>query len=405
MNVLGSTRTRHRRRLGRTVTAGMTTAAALLVSFAGVSGASVAHKAAPAAAKGDLTAAQVATLTSTLAKATKPSRFIAAGPAFSAKSLKGKVLFFAQDSTANNQFGASFLGGVENAAAAAGLVFQQGNGDGSIAQTDAIIENAVNQKVGVILTSDILDSTIGPGLEAAKAAGIPVIESFIGDPHAPTAQEKSFGIFADATYCYSCTGKLAADYEILKKGGKFDSIVQQTPGSPPSDAAALGWTESVKEYCPKTCKISDDNFTLGSNYIQQFQSGDQVAAQNPAVNVMWDVYDFQMGYALPELQAAGASSRIDLLSENADLAQMQEMDQGTSVKVDVGNPVAWDGWAAVDEALRALKGLKAVANEDTPVRLFDVANVKTIDLSLNPADWYGSATYGNDYEKLWGVKS
>jgi ribose transport system substrate-binding protein len=382
----------------------MTVAAALLVSFSGVSSASVAHRATPAAAKGDLSAAQVASLTSILTAAVKPSHWIAGGPAFNAKSVKGKVLFFAEDSTSENQFGASFLGGVQDAAAAAGLVFQDGNGDGSVSQTDAIIENAVNQHVGVILTSDILDSTIGPGLLAAKAAGIPVIESFIGNPHAPTAQEKSFGIFADATYCYSCTGNLAADYEILKKGGKFDSVVQQTPGSPPSDEAALGWKQSVDKYCPKTCKISYDNFTLASNFVQQFQSGDQVAAQNPAVNVMWDVYDFQMGYALPELQAAGASKRIDLLSENADLAQMQEMAQGTSVKVDVGNPVAWDGWAAVDEALRALKGMKAVANEEVPVRLFDVANVDSINLNLNPADWYGSATYGLDYERLWGVK-
>jgi ribose transport system substrate-binding protein len=160
----------------------------------------------------------------------------------------------------------------------------------------------------------------------------------------------------------------------------------------------------VKTYCPKTCKITDDNFDLGTNYVQQFQSGDQVAAQNPAINVMWDVYDFQMGFALPILNAAGASNRIDLLSENADLAQMQEMAQGTAVKVDVGNPVAWDGWAAVDEALRAIKGLPAVANEEVPVRLFDVANVGSINLNLNPAAWYGAATYGLDYEKLWGLK-
>jgi ribose transport system substrate-binding protein len=381
----------------------LTVAAALSVSLTGVSSASVAHRAMPAG-KGNLSAAQVASLTSILTAAAKPSHFIAAGPAFNAKSAKGKVLFFVQDTASNNQFSASFLSGVQNAAAAAGLVFQTGNGNGSVSQTDAVMEQAVSQHVAVLLTSDILDSTIAPGLQAAKAAGIPVIESFIGDPHAPTAQEKSFGIYADATYCYSCTGKLAADYEILKKGGKFNSIVQQTPGSPPSDAAAKGWSESVKTYCPKTCKITDDNFDLGTNYVQQFQSGDQVAAQNPAVNVMWDVYDFQMGFALPILNAAGASNRIDLLSENADLAQMQEMAQGTAVKVDVGNPVAWDGWAAVDEALRAIKGLPAVANEQVPVRLFDVENVGSINLNLNPAAWYGAATYGLDYEKLWGLK-
>ncbi len=83
---------------------------------------------------------------------------------------------------------------------------------------------------------------------------------------------------------------------------------------------------------------------------------------------------------------------------------MQEMAQGTAVKVDVGNPVAWDGWSAVDEALRALKHMPPIANEEVPVRLFDVSNVKSVNLNDNPANWYGTATYGLDYEKLWGLR-
>jgi ribose transport system substrate-binding protein len=128
-----------------------------------------------------------------------------------------------------------------------------------------------------------------------------------------------------------------------------------------------------------------------------------VAAQNPKVNAIFPVYDYQMAYMLPELAAASASSRINLLSENADLAQMQELEQGTAVKVDVGNPVEWDGWAAVDEALRAVKGLPAVADEKLPVRMFDTDNIKSINLTANPASWYGGSDYQADYQKLWGV--
>jgi ribose transport system substrate-binding protein len=71
--------------------------------------------------------------------------------------------------------------------------------------------------------------------------------------------------------------------------------------------------------------------------------------------------------------------------------------------VDVGNPVEWDGWAAMDQALRAIMKLAPVVNEKTPVRLFDTANVKSIDLTANPASWYGGANYAQDYEKLWGL--
>ena len=37
-----------------------------------------------------------------------------------------------------------------------------------------------------------------------------------------------------------------------------------------------------------------------------------------------------------------------------------------------------------------------------PVRMFDTDNITSIDLTANPATWYGGASYQADYEKLWG---
>jgi hypothetical protein len=162
-------------------------------------------------------------------------------------------------------------------------------------------------------------------------------------------------------------------------GRAHKSVLQQFPGQQPSDATAEGWIDTLKKYCASSCTTSDDNPTFGAQTVQQIQSGAQVAAQHSSVNAIFPVYDYQMAYMLPELKAASAQNRINLLSENADLARMQEMMHGTSVKVDVGNPVAWDGWAAMDEALRALKGLPAVEDGQLPVRLFDTDNIKSIN--------------------------
>jgi ribose transport system substrate-binding protein len=265
------------------------------------------------------------------------------------------------------------------------------------------VENAVTAHASVIILLAIVPSTIATGLQKAKAAGIPVIETFIGNPQLPSAADKALGVYADATYDYSRTGELAAEWEITQTGGKIKSVVQQFPGQPPSDATAKGWIDTLNKYCASTCTSSNDNLTVGAQTVQQIQSGAQVAAQDSSVNAIFPVYDYQMGYMLPLLTAASASGRVNLLSENADLAQMQEMLQGTPVKVDVGNPVEWDGWAAVDEALRALKGLAPVADEQLPVRLFSVDNIKSIDLSANPSAWFGASDYQADYEKLWGV--
>jgi ribose transport system substrate-binding protein len=352
-------------------------------------------------AAGDLSAAQVTSLKAALAAAVKVPHWEAGGPAISAKGMAGKTVFLLNDSS--NQFTTSFNAGVAAAAKALGMKFTTGNGNSVATQDVQAIDNAVTAKVAVIILLAQTPATLASGLVKAKAAGIPVIETFIGDPSLPSAADKALGINADATYCYSCTGKLAAEYEILKTGGKVDSVVQQFAGSPPSDATAAGWKQAIEQYCPKTCSVKYDDVTMGANTVQEIQSGTQVAAQNPKVNAIFPVYDYQMAYMLPELQAANAANRIDLLSENADQAQMQEMASGDAVKVDVGNPVEWDGWAAMDQALRAIMKLAPVVNEKTPVRLFDTANVKSIDLTANPASWYGGANYAQDYEKLWGL--
>jgi ribose transport system substrate-binding protein len=349
-----------------------------------------------------LTATQLSSIKADLKAAEGVPSWKAGGASLDASSLAGKKAFLL--GTPANQFAQSFITGVTEAFKSVGMSVTVGGSPNNVSsQLVQDLENAVHAHVSVIILMANAPSSIATGLQAAKAAGIPVIETFIGNPALPSAADQALGVYADATYPYSRTGQLAAEWEIAQTGGKINSVVQQFAGQPPSDATAAGWNAALKQYCPSTCSSSSDNVTFGAQTVQQIQSGTQVAAQNKQVNAIFPVYDYQMAYMLPELAAASASDRIDLLSENADLAQMQELAQGTSVKVDVGNPVEWDGWAAVDEALRALKGLPAVADEQLPVRMFDTGNIKSIDLTANPATWYGGATYQSDYEKLWGV--
>lgn len=355
-----------------------------------------------AGSSGALSAKALSTIKADLKAAEGVPTWKAGGPAFNAAGLAGKKAFLL--GTPLNQFAESFIAGVTDAFKSVGMtVTVAGSADSVTSQEVQDIENAVHAHVSVIILLAVMPSSIATGLQEAKAAGIPVIETFIGNPQLPSAADKALGVYADATYPYSRTGELAAEWEIAQTGGKVNSVVQQFAGQPPSDATAAGWNEALHKYCPDTCSVSYDNVTMGSQTVEQIQSGAQVAAQNPSVNAIFPVYDYQMAYMLPELAAASATTRIDLLSENADLAQMQELAQGTSVKVDVGNPVGWDGWAAVDEALRALKGLPAVKNEQLPVRLFDTGNIKSINLKANPATWYGGAGYQADYQKLWSV--
>ena len=70
--------------------------------------------------------------------------------------------------------------------------------------------------------------------------------------------------------------------------------------------------------------------------------------------------------------------------------------------MDAGEDLAWVGWAAMDQAFRAVAGVSAVPNEHTPLRVFDRGNVA--DAGTPPAvdRGYGNA-YVAGYERLWGV--
>jgi ribose transport system substrate-binding protein len=355
-----------------------------------------------AAGSGSVSAKDLSAIKADLKAAEGVPSWKAGGASFDSSGLAGKKAFML--GTPTNQFAESFITGVTAGFKSVGMSLSvAGSPDSVTSQEVQDLENAVHAHVSVIILLAIVPSSIATGLQAAKAAGIPVIETFIGNPQLPSAADAALGVVADATYPYSRTGQLAAEWEIAQTGGKINSVVQQFAGQPPSDATAAGWEQALKQYCPGSCSSSENNVTQGAQTVQQIQSGAQVAAQNHSVNAIFPVYDYQMAYMLPELTAAQASSRINLLSENADLAQMQELAQGTSVKVDVGNPVEWDGWAAVDEALRAVKKLPAVKDELLPVRMFDTDNIKSIDLKANPGSWYGGADYQADYQKLWGV--
>jgi hypothetical protein len=82
---------------------------------------------------------------------------------------------------------------------------------------------------------------------------------------------------------------------------------------------------------------------------------------------------------------------------------MQAIAAGEQV-IDVGNPTVWDGWGAIDAALRAILGTD-VPVEAAPSRLFDSENIKSIDLKADPGTWYGSTDYRLEFKKLWGVSA
>jgi ABC-type sugar transport system substrate-binding protein len=300
-------------------------------------------------------------------------------------------------------FQTTLANGAKAAAAAAGVSITVADGASQTAQDIQLLENAIQQKFDGILLGESVPSTLAPALRQAKAANIPVVSLLYGDPGAVlTPQNRTLSVVADSTYCYTCSGALAADEAISKTGGNVNAVVITSVGAVLSTDIQNGFEGEIAKYCPKTCTVKVDEVSL-SDIAQAVTTAAQVGAQDSKVNTMFPGVDFMVSYITPVLKTAHADGRISVISTNADLAPMQNMDQGGAVKGDVGNPVAWDSWGAMDQILRVLKGLPPSANENLPIRLFAPSNIKSISLNQSVSTWFGPTDYVTQYKTLWGV--
>ena len=354
------------------------------------------------AARGSLTASQTSELAALLKTAEGPAPWIAPGPAVDVKSLAGKKIFALID-LQSVPFQTTLANAIKAAAAAASISVTVGDG-GFVATHDIqLLQNAVHDKYDAIILGEAVPATVAPALREAKAAGIPVVSLLYGDPGAViTSENAALNVVADSTYCYTCSGAVAADQAIYATGGKVNAVVITDVGTELSTDIQKGFLGEIAKYCPTTCKTKVDEVQT-SNVAQAVTSAAQVAAQDSSVNVIFPGVDFMVAYITPVLKAAKADKRIMVLSTNADLAPMQTMAAGGSVKADVGNPIGWDAWGAVDQAYRAMAKMPPAADEKPPIRIFTPENVTSIDLTKDADGWYGPVDYKAEYKKLWGV--
>ena len=145
------------------------------------------------------------------------------------------------------------------------------------------LENAVNAHVSVIILlarRAVVDRHRAAG---AKAAGIPVIETFIGNPAAPLRgrqgarrlRGRHLPLLADRA-----AGRRMGDRADRRQGQLRGAAVRR-PAAVRRHRGGLGrGAEAVLPERP--ARPADDNVTFGAQTVQQIQSGTQVAAQNPA---------------------------------------------------------------------------------------------------------------------------
>ncbi|MEV8632293.1 sugar ABC transporter substrate-binding protein [Streptosporangium sp. NPDC051023] len=327
-----------------------------------------------------------------------PVRFTFDGPAFDASAARGKTVHWIA-TTGDLPFTKAVFGGFEAAAREAGLKVIFFDGRGQTSEQLRGVQQAVAAKADLIVLQSIPVALMGAGVDAAKQAGIPIVEAFNADSAAPTSP----GATASVSFAYSQVGRLLAASVAVGSGCNATSLAINSSDVPVSVPEMDGVKAGFQELCPDTCKLEVRD-ALIADWSTKVGPLTQNAVANQNVNWLIPVYDGMVQFVTPAVRQANAAGRVKIASFNASPGIVDDLKTADSpFTVDIGAPLGWTGWAIADQSLRILARATPVGDEKIPLRIFDQGNAKDIDFKGAESDMYGGS-YQNEYKKLWGLE-
>jgi len=348
-------------------------------------------------------AADVAGAGRQIAKFVGIPRFVPPGPSFNAVGkLRGKRIVEIPI-TSEVPFVASVERGMEQAAAEVGAKLVVYSNQGEPSQWAQGIRTAISQRADAITLFAQDPALLGPQIAQARKAGIPVIvlrttgegESCPADSHGqPYATACVPGPFEEA-------GRLEADWVIKDTGGKADTLVITSNDARSTTPLMRGLRDEFRRRCP-ACRTTTVDVPIpqwGARIRTEVQSA---LIRDRKINYVIPIYDSMSQFVMPAIRAARATGRVKIAAFNGTPFVLKLMQDGDTVAMDAGENLSWLGWAAMDQAFRAIAGEPVVRNEHTPLRVFAKGNVGDAGRPPRYDTGYGHG-YVDGYRKLWGV--
>jgi ribose transport system substrate-binding protein len=263
------------------------------------------------------------------------------------------------------------------------------------------IEQAVAAKADLIFLLGVPPNAVAPQIAEAKKAGIPVLSSLQGYPGKSLATVAD--LTADVGYDYRTPGKLMGDWFVADSKGKGNALIMSSDDNASSPDVWGAMQDEIKRLCPD-CKVKREDSTVpqwGDGTLQQRTKA--LVQEDPTITHILAVYDGMTLAIEPGLVEAGVADKIRVSGFNGTPAVMANVQKGTAVKMDVGNPNMWFSAGAADAIFSVLSGKKATEDAGVPFRIFTTDNLKGVDTTKeDPKNWYGIDPLG-EYRKLWGL--
>jgi ribose transport system substrate-binding protein len=322
------------------------------------------------------------------------------GPAFDASAAGGSTLWWVP-MTSQNPFLVTVGGNLEKALATQSVSLKECDGNANPVDINNCVSQATAQGAAAIQVDGPEPDMYLNTLQAAAAAGIPVLVGAAGDASDPVPAEVA-GISSQP---FALSGQLAADWVISDSGAKANVLLITTPDVVGSISQQEGFEAEMAEFCPE-CKVTVEGVTLGNWATDLGQTVSAALSRDPSIDYVFPVFDPMTQFTNPAIQQAGRANSVKVVTVNGNLPFMQELaDPDSLIHAMIGLDLNAQGWIEADLALRAMTGNPTVANAYPPARLFTKENVSELTLdaeSSNNSSWYsGAGTVDDFFQELW----
>jgi ribose transport system substrate-binding protein len=307
------------------------------------------------------------------------------------KANAGKTVWFISVTQAI-PFVAAISDGFKAAAAAAGMKAVVYDAKGTVTGFNAGVNQAIAQHADGIALQGINPELVSGAMQKAKAAGIPVVDSFNGSP----SQALSPGLINHVTADFQSSGKKLADYILADSKCTANTVIFTTSIFTIHADMTNGATNEIKRLCP-TCKVTSEVVDLNTMATGLGPQTETVIRRDPTVSYMLAVFDGQVVFMLPAIQSSGKNVKV--VSHDGVDANLDYVRKG-QVQIADGAfpPNQYMGWAEVDALGRGLAKLPPV-DETIPDQLFDKSSLPATSAEMFPA----YADFAGAFKKIWGV--
>jgi ribose transport system substrate-binding protein len=327
----------------------------------------------------------------------------APGPSIDGTKLKGKKIFVIPI-TSQSAFVQQVEPAMQEAADAAGVTLTFFTNQGKPDQWVQGMNAAIAAKPDLIFLEAAPDPRLlQPQLQAAKAAGIPVVASHIWDEKDPDAPGcvGCENLTAVVKGPFSQAGAMTASWTVNDSQGKANVLLVGIQGINSGDLVIAAQKATFSAQCPE-CKVKVVSLTLDQITDGAIQPVTTALTADPGINYIIPSFDILTAGTVASLKISNRTEGTKVLGFGGTGVVMGMVADPTSnVAMDAAEPLAWTAYANMDQAFRILAGMSPVQSV-TPARIFDRTNISQAGSAPNYADGFGS-DFKAGFLKLWNL--